>query len=501
MGHFSKKMETRRLDAHLINDIWSWLQHELEGAVGGFLYPIIMSGRLSATEELKIRQLEPVSQMWRRDWNFQDTAPIGHEPIHRGDKWTYQQNQCPACILSRVGSDVDVLFALFAGMVGRFNTRSLTNAEVHGSRDAWEKTKSKRIRFVKYWLRTTRDGDAAVFTAGTFGMKMRRLRREWREEQQRVQYEEQVAFSTARPSLEAGSERTVVERKVTDPKIGPAPRPAEVKRHSPAGNLGFNIPSSPTDVVRQAVPVDVPVRRPVPPPPRVSSRPLAPSRPPTTNVTVRPPSHKPAQTHRPSYILGTEDLRPAPLRPHRPNPTTTTHPPVYAPIWDKPGRPNPPESQYAPSVSTLTDNRRQDSVMSSLLPPTFSRQPSSSHTAYPYSLASTRTITSYDGGGASYRETRLADPFDSLSIYSTPLGDEADDASTLPKPKRGSMYEAFGDGGWDGKRFERVDEEGEDEEWNGWEEEEEDGLDRVARLLGPKTEGEGTGGTVWEDLY
>ncbi|KAI8932827.1 hypothetical protein NX059_010310 [Plenodomus lindquistii] len=339
------------LDDHLIKEIWSWLLHELGGTIGQFLYPVIMCGRLSATEELEARQLEPVSQMWRRDYNQAAATPPSHEPIHRDTRWAYQANKCAACILGRIGSDPDVLFALFAGMVGRFSTRTLVNAEALGSTDAWEKTRSKRIRFVKYWLRTIKDGDAAVFLAGTLGMKMRRVRREWMEEQQRIHYEQQL--SLIRPSLNSNSDRTEEKRDSIDQKIGPVPRPADVKRFSPASHLGFNISPSPTHAVQQPALLGPPARQPLP------------IRQPTTALPIRPPSASSDDTVRlprsPVRADSTQHLRPAPLQP-RPKqapvcqprfPTTSPIPEGYAPIWDRSGRANPTESEYAGSVRTV----------------------------------------------------------------------------------------------------------------------------------------------------
>ncbi|CBX99657.1 predicted protein [Plenodomus lingam JN3] len=494
MGPLSKTMETRRLhnadmkhmhkglDAHLINDIWSWLKHEFEGAVGRFLYPIIMSGRLNATEETQVRQLEPVSRLWRRDWNLQETAPMGHEPIQCGEKWAYQHDQCPACMLSRIGSDGGVLFALFAGMVGRFNTRSLTHAEAGGSADAWEKTRSKRIRFVKYWLRANRDGDAAVFTAGMLGMKMKRMRREWGEEQSRVRRQ----LPPVQPSLGGNSSQSRDGLHLHDVKVGPVPRPADFKRYSPASALGFDIPPSPLPSSPRPARVNTEVRFPV----RYS--------PPTLETSA--PAIRQSST---------EHLRPAPLRPRRPKPPPAHQDPLVpsirvpsqdAPIWDLSDRSDPPELQYPASVGTLTDkNHRNDSVLSSL--PPSNRQPSSSIPARPSSPVSTRTIASYNGRASSrpLDSSHFADPFDS-AIYATFFSDAVDahDASTLPKPKHGSMYEAFGDGNWDAGRFERVDEDrGEDED----EVEVEDGLDRAARLLRPKVGRGETGETGWEVLY
>ena len=58
------------LNQNLVNDIWSWIRHEFDGAIGKFLYPLIMSdGVLTADQKYQVRQLEPVLQMWQPNFS------------------------------------------------------------------------------------------------------------------------------------------------------------------------------------------------------------------------------------------------------------------------------------------------------------------------------------------------------------------------------------------------------------------------------------------------
>lgn len=457
------------LDAHLIDDIWSWLRFELEGAIGRFLYPIIMSSRLSATEEFQVRQLEPVLQMWYRPWSLQQSAPLGHEPIQCGQKWAYQQDQCPACMLSRIGSDTDVLFALFAGMVGHFKTRSLANAGAQGGNNAWKKTKSKRIRFVKHWLRANTEGDAILATAGELGMKMKRLRREWNQEQRRLRREQRL--SPRQPGLGHHTSRIItLDRHPADPKIGPAPRPAGVEPFSAAVQLGFSTSASPEQANRHHTSA-----------PRCNGRPPRP----VETVSTRPPPSSDSP-----YTLGTashvpsEDLYPAPLRPNRSGPAQAPHSP-FRPSGSAPRWPCKDE------LSTLSHDHYHTATGSSPRPSS-----SSVYSTSP-SLASTLTIASYNK--YHYHADPLPTPTCPANSSTSPIplpsspswnstfhsgwnvapprrprpgmapldleDDAADESSMLPRPGSGSVYEAFGRGDWDGLRFESVDEEagGEDE--------------------------------------
>lgn len=152
------------LDHHLIDDIWAWIKFELESAIGRFIYPLIMCGTLSTEDEQQIRQLEPVIEMILPEWSLAASAPPGKRPIHTGTNWAYQENGCPACMLSRIGSDRRVLFALYSGMYGHL---SLRNSNLK---------KSKRLRFIRYWMRTHPGGAEAAGDASAFGAKMKALR-------------------------------------------------------------------------------------------------------------------------------------------------------------------------------------------------------------------------------------------------------------------------------------------------------------------------------------
>jgi hypothetical protein len=135
------------LDDYLINDIWAWVKHEFEGAIGEFIWPIIVSGIISTYQELTIRQLEPVLQMWREDFDLALSPPPGRLPINAGSRWHFQGNKCPACMLARIGSDLQVLGTLFMGMVCR-------NPSTQRSFFRPEEIKHKRLRFVRYWMKS-----------------------------------------------------------------------------------------------------------------------------------------------------------------------------------------------------------------------------------------------------------------------------------------------------------------------------------------------------------
>ncbi|KAF2787390.1 hypothetical protein K505DRAFT_421811 [Melanomma pulvis-pyrius CBS 109.77] len=166
------------LKAGLVYDIWDYVRFEFDKGVGHTLYPVIMHGGLNPSQELKIRQLEPVLRMWHSDYTIHASTPQGLEPIDAGEKWKFQESGCPACILSRIGVDKDVVFALLVGIVARYSNRQIGNRN---------DLRSKRVKWTRYWVKAFPGGEGAVDDAWDLGQEIRRIRwnlrtyiREWR---------------------------------------------------------------------------------------------------------------------------------------------------------------------------------------------------------------------------------------------------------------------------------------------------------------------------------
>ncbi|KAF1364382.1 hypothetical protein EJ07DRAFT_172381 [Lizonia empirigonia] len=249
------------LDAHLIDDIWVWIKYELEVAIGRFLYPIIVSKVLSESEERRARQLEPVVRMFNPDWTLAESPPPGIRPIDAGDKWVYQDNGCPACLLARLGSDEDALFALFAGMYGHLHLRS------NGQRGV-EKIKSKRLRFVRYWMRTYPDGGQKTFDAYDLGVKLKALRKE------------------AKASLQRSGQPTRYTRDSLD---GPPVTTRHCLDENPGAVMDISDPYDPEDWTAKAS--NEPNITPASPPPR-----------PRTRHCPLPPASQPPRLPRPRVL-------------------------------------------------------------------------------------------------------------------------------------------------------------------------------------------------------
>ncbi|KAH7071685.1 hypothetical protein FB567DRAFT_538631 [Paraphoma chrysanthemicola] len=407
-----------------------------------------MEKKLDAAEELKLRQLEPVLQMWRTDFDLSLSAPPGLEPIDKGSKWRYQSSQCPACMLARIGSDQDVLFALFAGMIGRFPMYKLTTRKVILAEfgvSNLKDVKSKRVRFVRYWIQASRGGDALLLEAANLGMNLKKLYKEWKEIQgsesaslyrgrhshdnstTRGNVEESRPLLATRPRIStrttthARSDSVLSVPIILDPKIGPEPRPKEYVSYSPLEPLGFDMTGYH---------------------PRISNESLRSSTIfPGDSVSVAPlrinKAKQPERTRSQVPPLPRQGLYDAPVKsfsPHRRHDSSFDVPEPRAERWSKPS--NPPSTEWRPYASQAPPSTTSTSP---------STETSKSYHSSPFSDRAS-TATSY---------SRVHTP--PLLPPRNPFRDHSA-SKHIPVPKRQSMYFGYDTGDVGHDPFEDVDE-------------------------------------------
>lgn len=169
----------KKLKKSVSYEVLSLLQREIM-RIAKFLYPVIMSGHLVAWEEDRMRQLEAVPQMYIPGYDAQACAPEGRLPVCPGSisekgifvpRWAYEESQCPACILARIGADEAVLFALLAGEVACVSRRD---------RGSIGNPKSRRVRLLKDWLEMREGGERLVNDAFYLAGRMRDIKRDLR---------------------------------------------------------------------------------------------------------------------------------------------------------------------------------------------------------------------------------------------------------------------------------------------------------------------------------
>jgi hypothetical protein len=400
------------LDAHLIDDVWAWIKFELEVAIGRFLYPIIMSNALSREDEFRVRQLEPVVEIFHPRWTLAESSPPGIPPIHTRNKWAFQQNGCPACMLARIGSDEGALFALFAGMYGHLRSCS-------GDQKGVGKIKSKRLRFVRYWMRTHVNGEQATLAAYELGMELKALRRE------------------VEASLRETGQPTCYTRDSLD-------KPSVTTDHcldeQPELSADISEPYKPKDWIASN--------------PHHSKMSLTPPLDPTTPIVIEGWNNKPLpETPRASIHIQPPTSHSIKSNHHS---TQSNHP---------------TEEHTLPTLPILSraNLKRRDSVLSSLgsihLP-----RPASSIYSSPSRLTLATSIASYNSPTTRSHTPRY-DPLDTQEermdkyrkmLNGIPVNRRANRGvgkRLLPKPSRGSIYSAFGEDGWEEKEkeFDEVD--------------------------------------------
>ena len=468
--HGSLCRSHKGLDFYLINDVWSWIKYELEVTIGRFLYPIIMSDALPNLHEDMVRQLEPVVRMFTTDWTLVGSAPPGKHPVDKGNKWAYQENKCPACMLTRLGSDIEVLYALFACMYGRLQSRS----GGHGQNGV-KSIRSKRLRFIRYWMKTHPEGEQAAEAAYNFGVQFKAVRRDAkyalrRPKQSTHETQEDshvAAFDFSEPFNP--DNRTV--NFTHDPKIGPVPPPNPATPTVIEGWDLLNITHA--DIYQAKNNVQPPAPRSQPPSPCV--QPLTPrmSIPPMPFTTPTPPQ-TPAPHRRDSIFSTTSTSRPRPassiysIQTPFQNPSVTTlrlpRPSSYAYSLNDPNR----SCLTVTSSSILSYN---DPIQPSM-PRGFDPLESTDEWMDKWTAPKNSTLRDYtfntpqDDRRNTYMEKYRVPP--SLNTKANRReavlleGDFRNgivqyEGQVLPKPSRCSMYSALGEEGNNGEEFEIVD--------------------------------------------
>jgi hypothetical protein len=468
------------LDFYVMNDVWSWIKYELEVAIGRFLYPIIMSDALPDLHEYQIRQLEPVVRMFNIEWTLAGSAAPGKHPIDTGDKWAYQENGCPACMLTRLGSDVEVLFALYACMYGRLHSRS-------GGQNGVKSVRSKRLRFIRYWMKTHPEGNQAAEVAYNFGIQLKVVRRDAKYSLRRSKQSTHntrdghdqtpttphhwlddhnlAAFDISEPFHP--NDRTADF--IYDPKIGHVP-PSNPAAPTMIQAWDFNvtladIPQAKNDVQPSNARVQPPTPSVQPPTPRMSIPPMP--------LTTPTPPQTPAPHRRDSVFSATSIPRPRPA---------SSIYSIQTPIQN-PSLTTLPRSRPASYAYTLNNsNQSRLTVASSILSYNDPTQPSKPRGFDPLETTDEWMDKCIDPNDSTLRDYGFNPPKDDRrNTYvekcrappsSTTKANRREavlldgdfgngvvqhEGQVLPKPSRCSMYSAFGEEGNNGEEFEIVD--------------------------------------------
>ena len=171
------------LNEALILSLFRVVKRQLEDKIPAAMNSVRNDRRASFQEKFgaRLAPLNDVPSLWLHPQIF--STRYGFSP---GKRFTYQADGCSACILARIGSDVDVLVALLAAMKMHMPEERTT---ISGS--------SVRISWVQQWIRQfpRKQCDSMLRMSDEMGGKLKSLHRQARTEGRRERLGEAVTKS------------------------------------------------------------------------------------------------------------------------------------------------------------------------------------------------------------------------------------------------------------------------------------------------------------------
>jgi hypothetical protein len=165
----------RRLNAKPLEDIFAALRYEVEVRTREIWQPVALAGALSASQTQQLALMEELRSLWLPPFEFM--KKFSRLPAPR---YAYQADGCVACMLSRMGANVETAMALGAMLLGSMRRSDML---------------STRVCFCREWVRYTVEGDidcvdAALAEMEMMGTKFREARK-WAR-QRRIATSEQL---------------------------------------------------------------------------------------------------------------------------------------------------------------------------------------------------------------------------------------------------------------------------------------------------------------------
>ncbi|KAI5209570.1 hypothetical protein E4T39_00783 [Aureobasidium subglaciale] len=152
----------RRLNAKPVEDMFAALVYEVECRARRVWEPVALAGGLSASQTKQLALMDEVQSLWLPPSVFMEKFDRLPTP-----KYGYQSDGCVACIMARMGGNVEVAMALGALLLGSMRSPDIL---------------STRVCFCREWVRYTVEGDvdcvdATLAEMGKMGTRFRQARR------------------------------------------------------------------------------------------------------------------------------------------------------------------------------------------------------------------------------------------------------------------------------------------------------------------------------------
>jgi hypothetical protein len=152
----------RRLNAKPLEDLFAALRYHIEVRTREIWQPVALAGALSASQTEQLALMEELRSLWLPPSEFMKKFNRLPAP-----KYAHQADGCVACMLARMGANMETAMALGAMLLGSMRRSDML---------------STRVCFCREWVRYTVEGDVdcvntALAEMEIMGIKFREARK------------------------------------------------------------------------------------------------------------------------------------------------------------------------------------------------------------------------------------------------------------------------------------------------------------------------------------
>ncbi|THW22448.1 hypothetical protein D6C89_03675 [Aureobasidium pullulans] len=151
----------RRLNAKPLEDIFAALRYEVETRTQEIWQSVALAGGLSASQTEQLALMDEIQALWLSSADFMQKFNRLPTP-----KYGYQTDGCVACILARMGGNLEVIMALGALLLGSMRRSDMLSTRVCFCRE-----------WVRYIVGDVDCVDTALAKMDKMGTKLREARR------------------------------------------------------------------------------------------------------------------------------------------------------------------------------------------------------------------------------------------------------------------------------------------------------------------------------------
>lgn len=213
----------RRLNAKPLEDIFAALRYEAEVRTQEVWQHVALAGALSASQTEQLALMDELQSLWLPPSEFMEKFDRLPAP-----RFAYQADGCVACILARMGGNLETAMALGALLLGSMRRTDML---------------STRVCFCREWVRYTVEGDidsvdTALADMETMGTKFRKARK-WARQRAKamIEYQEDKLGLSGMAHVQIGlpsRQRSITTGQQVFPEPNSVPETIERQQDKPA---------------------------------------------------------------------------------------------------------------------------------------------------------------------------------------------------------------------------------------------------------------------------